>query len=137
MFGLNQLKINWKLRMLIGMALLALAVFGWVSFSTLRIVEINGSLYKQIRMTADITADVAPPALNLQGTRLAVYRALAESDPVKRAAVIEQIRSLKKAYDEMYAENSRDVPDGAVKRAMQGTSHEAALEYFAPVWNRR
>jgi len=131
MFGLNQLKINWKLRMLIGMALLALAVFGWVSFSTLRIVEINGPLYKQIRMTADITADVAPPALNLQGTRLAVYRALAESDPVKRAAVIEQIRSLKKAYDEMYAENSRDVPDGAVKRAMQGTSHEAALEYFA------
>src|SRR5580765_4842628 len=122
MFGLNQLKINWKLRMLIGMALLALAVFGWVSFSTLRIVEINGPLYKQIRMTADVTADIAPPALNLQGTRLAVYRALAEPDPVKRAAVIEQIHTLKKAYDEMYAENSRDVPDGPVKRSMQGAS---------------
>ncbi len=130
MFGLNQLKINWKLRLLIGMALLGLVVFGWVSFSTLRIVEINGPLYKQIKVMTDLDGDLVPPAMNLETARLGLYRAMAEQDPVKRAERIEDIRKAKKAFDAMYEEDVRQQPEGVVKRALQGTMHDTALEYF-------
>src|SRR5262249_34294805 len=117
----------------IGMALLGLVVFGWVSFSTLQTVEINGPLYKQIRSTVDLDGDIAPAAINLQGLRLAIYRALAEPDPGKRAERIDEMRKAEKAYNSMYDEDMKGLPDGPVKKALAVAPHETALEYFRNV----
>ena len=133
MFGLNQLKINWKLRLLIGMALLALVVFGWVAFSTLRIVEVNGPLYKNIKTTTDLDGDLAPAPLNLMNARLAIYRAMAEQDPEKRMKEVENLREAEKAFNAMFEEDVKGLPDGAIKDQMRGAFHESAMEYYRMV----
>src|SRR5215471_1098042 len=114
MFGLNQLKINWKLRLLIGMALLGLVVFGWVSFSTLQTVEINGPLYKNTRSTVDLDGDLAPAPMNLNAARLSVYRAMAEQNPVERAKELENLRQAAKDFSAMFEDDVKGLPDGAI-----------------------
>ena len=60
MVGLADVKITWKLRMLVVMATLALGAFAWVAFSTLRAVEINSPLYWQIDSSMTLQGDIAP-----------------------------------------------------------------------------
>jgi hypothetical protein len=85
MTALSNLRITWKLRILIAMAIVALGAFAWVSFSTLRAVEINSELYNQIFKSEDVAADADPPAMNLLSTRLVVYLYLNESDRANAA----------------------------------------------------
>jgi methyl-accepting chemotaxis protein len=133
MLGLNQVKINWKMRLLIGMATLALAIFAWVSFTTLRLVEINGGLYKQIVAAKDLDADVAPPYLNLIPTRLLVYQAIATPDPRSRTELIGKIREMHKAFDTNYDQDLRDAAEGPTQDLLKGEFHETAVQYFDQV----
>ena len=91
MAGINNLRVTWKLRILIGMAIVALAIFAAVAFSTLQAVEINGAMYKQISNDQDLVADVIPPSLNLMGARLQVYLLINESSREKRQALLNDL----------------------------------------------
>jgi len=71
MWGLSQLRITWKLRLLIAMAILALGVFAWVSFSTLLTVEVNGPLFQKIYSEADLAGDNQPARCAADLSRLA------------------------------------------------------------------
>jgi methyl-accepting chemotaxis protein len=133
MFGLNNLKINWKLRILMAMAVVALVMFAWVAFSTLRTVEINSPLYKTIDNEQNVIADVEPAAINVMGMRLIVYRAIAESERGRRQAVLNEIPKLRKNFDENYATDVQILPEGKAKSLFTGAVHETAVEYFTKV----
>jgi methyl-accepting chemotaxis protein len=131
MLGLNQVRINWKMRrLLIGMSTLALSIFAWVSFTTLRVVEINGPLYEKIKIAKDLDCDVAPPYLNLIPTRLLVYQAIATQDPRARTELIGKMREMHKAFDDNYGQDVRDAADGPMKDLLKGELHETGLQYF-------
>lgn len=63
MFGLNNLKVYWKLRILMAMATVGLGIFAWVAFSTLQTVEVNGPLYQRIDNAQNVASDIVPGLL--------------------------------------------------------------------------
>ena len=106
MFGLNNLKVYWKLRILMAMATVGLGIFAWVAFSTLQTVEVNGPLYQRIDNAQNVASDIVPPDLNVTGVRLIVYRAIAETERAKREAVLSELPKLRKNFDESYARDA-------------------------------
>jgi methyl-accepting chemotaxis protein len=130
MWGLSQLRITWKLRLLIGVAILALGLFAWVSFSTLRTVQINGALYQQIMVDADLAADVAPPDVSLMPVRLKVYVALNEPDPTKRQELANGLSQARADFEKAYDPDLKEVPEGPLKEMLQGEVRQSALQYF-------
>src|SRR5579871_6055634 len=133
MLGINNLKVVWKLRILIGMATVALGVFAAVAFSTLRTVEINGAMYKQISNDQDLVADVIPPNLNLMGARLQVYLLLNEPSREKRQALLNDLHQFRKDFDRNYDDDVKVLDEGEIMKLLTGPVHETAIEYFDQV----
>jgi len=133
MLGLNNLSIKWKLRILMAFAAVALLVFGGVSLSTLRTVQINGTLYEEISNDRDLVADIYPPALNLIAIRFLVYHAIAETDPGKRQMILAEIPKIRKDFDDNYDADVKVLPEGRAKTLLTGTVRETSLEYFTKV----
>jgi hypothetical protein len=102
MWGLSQIRITWKLRILIAMTILAMGVFAWVSFSTLLTVEVNGPLFEKIYAEQDLAGDIEPPMSSLLPMRLTVYLALDEPDAEKRSQLIDRMLQERKEFDSMY-----------------------------------
>jgi methyl-accepting chemotaxis protein len=130
MLGLGNLKVAWKVRILIAMSVLALGIFAWVAFSTLRIVEVNGPLYKTIVHKDDIVQDVAPPVMSLVPARLDVYLLIYEPDPAKYDDHVVRIHQRRKAYEDMLEEDLAGLEEGRVRTLLTTTMHQAASEYF-------
>ncbi len=130
MWGLSQLRITWKLRLLIGMAVLALGAFAWVAFSTLRVVEINGALYEKIMTEQDLATDTAPPDVSLMPVRLKVYIALNEPDPAKRQDLANGLLQGRRDFEKAYEPDVKALPEGSLKDALQGDIHQTAEQYF-------
>ena len=133
MIGLNNLKVGWKIRILIGMAALALGVFAWVSFSTLRAVEINGPLYAAISAKQDVTQDVNPPVMSLMPIRLQVYVIIEETDRTKRETEIARLHQIRKDYEQMLDDDLKEVGEGKIKDLLTGEVHQSAAEYWDQV----
>jgi methyl-accepting chemotaxis protein len=133
MVGLNNLRVTWKLRILIGMAIVALGIFAVMAFSTLRTVEINGALYQQIRNDQNLVADVIPPGLNLMGARLQVYLLINESNREKRQALVNDFRKIHSDFDQTYENDLKLLDEGPVRSALTGSIHRTVVEYFDQV----
>ena len=130
MWGLSHLRITWKLRMLIGIAIAALAVFAWVAFSTLKTVEVNGPLYQKIYAEQDLSSDILPPMCSLVPVRLTLYRALEEKDPDKRGRLIDQLAQHRQDFEKMYDDDLKDVSDPKIAELFKGELKRSADEYF-------
>ena len=127
---LNNLRIRSKLAILIVAAMAALATFALISFSTLRIVEVEG---RQISASQGFLADTVPPPVNVIQTRVLVYRALFETDRGKREELFFKMREARKEFEEAYERDAKDLPDGPLKAALIGPLHQTAGEYFEVV----
>ena len=129
MWGLSQLRITWKLRLLIGMAIVALAVFAWVAFSTLKTVQINGALYEQIMVDQDMIADTVPPLVSLLPIRLKVYVALFETNPDKRNELANGLMQARGDFQKAYDDDFKEAPEGKIKSQLEKV-HESAVQYL-------
>ena len=133
MVGLADVRITWKLRMLVAMAILALGAFAWVSFSTLRAVEINSPLYWQIDASMILQGDIAPPTLNLVEARILVYRAILESNRERRTQLLQQISDVRQTFEDTYERDVKRIADGPIKSQLSGPVRNIAMEYFDEV----
>ncbi len=137
MFGLSNLRVTWKLRILITVTVVALGVFAWVSFSTLRTVEINGAAYQNLKSGIDMIGDINPPAMNLLQSRLQVYLILNEPDRAKRETEIAQLHQFRKHFEQMLEENIKGLGDSEEERKIRnlatGEVHQTAVEYWDQV----
>lgn len=133
MIGMSNLRITWKLRILVTMAVVAMGVFAWVSFATLRAVEINGPAYNDIRNGTDLLADVIPPTMNLVPARLLVYQMTDEPDRGKRAELLAKFNEFQKAFEKNYEDDMKVLDDGPIKNLLSGSVRQTANEYFEVV----
>lgn len=133
MAGINDVKVTWKLRILIGMAIIALGVFAAVAFSTLRAVEIGGPAYQEISNDQDLIADIIPPNLNLMGARLQVYLLINESSHERRQALLNDLHQFRKDFDSNYDADVKVLEEGQIKSILTGPIHQTALVYFDQV----
>ncbi len=129
MWGLSQLRITWKLRLLIGMASLALGAFAWVAFSTLTTVQINSPLYEEIMTNQDMISDTVAPEVSLLPVRLKVYVAMFETNPEKRIELANALMQARPDFEKAYAADLKVAPEGQIKSLLEKV-HESAGQYF-------
>jgi methyl-accepting chemotaxis protein len=130
MIGFSNLRVTWKLRILMAMTVAAMAAFAWVAFSTLRTVEINSPLYQEISNDQDLIADIIPPNLNLMGARLQVYLLLNEPSHDKRQSIVAQLHQFRTDFDKNYEADVKVLDEGQIKALLTGPVHQTAIEYF-------
>jgi methyl-accepting chemotaxis protein len=127
---LANLKIRWKLAILVVAVMAALGAFALVSFSTLRVVETNGPLFRQIETGQNVIADVVPPSANVMGARLLVYRAIFETDRTKREALLGEMHQAKKDFEDTCERDIKALGEGKVKDSFAGPVRQSGQEYF-------
>ena len=71
MLSLKDIKIETKLRLLVGVSVLGLLSFAVVSYITIAKVKVGGLVQTEVKLYSDLAADTMPPALDFERVRFA------------------------------------------------------------------
>ena len=107
-----------------------LLIFASVSFTTLFQIEVNGPLYKNIRLSNNLIADYVAPSESLLEPALLCAKLVDASDQESRRFHEKNLGDFQRNYEVTYASYMADVPEGPLKAMMRGEAHETAQEYF-------
>jgi len=107
-----------------------LLIFASVSFITLFQIEVNGPLYKNIRLSNNLIADYVAPSESLLEPALLCTKLVDAPDQESRRFYEKNVGDFQQNYEVTYASYMARVPEGQLKAMMRGDAHETAQEYF-------
>ena len=123
-----------KLQVLVGMFVLALAGYGYWSYSTLCMVKVNGPYYEKIVQGKDLIADILPPPeyiIESYLITLDMANAVEDNAPRQEIELLsERSRRLKDEYDQRHNHWKEVLAEGPMKQALVVESAEHAREFF-------
>jgi methyl-accepting chemotaxis protein WspA len=126
----KNLRLSYKLFLLVSVCLVGFATFSIVAFRTLDREKVNGPIYDQIIQNKDVIADVLPPPEYIIESYLLVLQTLDETDPVTIAQLEERGRALRKEYDVRHEVWDRELAPGPLRQAMVVDSYGPAIQFF-------
>jgi methyl-accepting chemotaxis protein len=126
---LNALRIVHKLAILTLLFIATFTAFGLFSYSTVKLVEVNGPIYTQVAKGKDLLADVLPPDLYIVEARMALFEMSVETDQKKIAALVEEVADHHKKLDDCHAKWAQQLPNGPMKDALE-KSYALASQWF-------
>ena len=127
---LNNLKISYKLLILIFVFILGFFLFGVVAYKTITNIKINGEMYNEIVLGKDLVADILPPPEYIIESYLTTLQLAKETDKSKIDELINYEAQLKKNYDIRHEVWVSELPDGDIKKTMVEDSYRPAMEFF-------
>ena len=107
-----------------------LLLFAIVSFTTLFQIEVNGPLYKNIRLSHSLIADYVAPSESLLEPAMLCAKLVDAPDQESRGLYEKRLEDFQREYDLTYVSYMARVPEGPLKAMMRGEAHETAQEYF-------
>ena len=105
-------------------------MFAAVSFLALEQIAVNGPIYQQISLSANLVSDYVPPSESLLPAALICSIMGESSDMAELHRYNDQLQTARKQFDGKYAEYMHRVPEGKLKDMMSGKAYQAAEEYF-------
>jgi len=134
----SNIKIGKKLFILLAVLVLGYTIFGFVSFSTLNTLRIQGNLYNQIVMSKDLIADVLPPPGYIIESYLDVLQLIDETDPAQMNYFYTELKRLQSDYNERHQfwVNEKLLEQGALRDAMIKGAYDPAVQFFDIVSNK-
>lgn len=123
------LGVRAKLTLLAATALLSLAVVAGLAWTTIRTVQVNGPLYRQISLSEELLADVLPPPAYIIESYLVTHQ-MADVPPAERERLAARAAVLRQEYEERTAFWADSLSDPRLKRLLAGGAHAAAREFF-------
>src|SRR3989338_2469325 len=131
---IKTISIKNRLLLLVGLSVAGFFIFGFLSYSTLNQLKVNGPLYKKIVQGKDLIADVLPPPEYIIETYLISLQLLDETDPGKVNNLIENAKRLKGEYDTRHEfwvkeEFGNTGKDKELKDAITRMSFEPAIQF--------
>jgi len=127
---LKNATVKAKLFILGAAFVVGMAIFGFVAYGTLNLVEINGSLYQQISLAKDADADIVPPAESILEPALLVARMAQAKDKSELQGLVDQLRKDKQSFDTQHAYYVKNLPEGQLKELMTVTAYQPAMKWF-------
>ncbi len=122
--------IRRQLKWLAFVGICGLLVFAGVSLTTLWQIEVNGPLYRNIRLSNNLTADYVAPSESLLEPALICAKLVDAPDQASRCLYEKNLKDFQRDYDAKYTSYMARVPEGQLKTMMRGEAHETAQEYF-------
>jgi len=129
---MKNIKIGPKLILLLAVFIAGYAIFGWISFSTLNDIRINGNLYNQIIMSKDLIADVMPPPGYIIESYMNVLQMADESDPAKLDYFSTELKRHQVNYEERHQFwiNESLLESGELRAAMLTGAYDPAIQFY-------
>jgi len=135
---MKNIKIGPKLILLLAVFIAGYAIFGWISFSTLNKLRINGNLYNQIVMSKDLIADVLPPPEYIIESYVNVLRMADESDPARIDYFSTELKRLQADYEKRHQFwiNEPLLEQGSLRDAMLKGAYDPAIRFYNVVFSQ-
>jgi methyl-accepting chemotaxis protein len=132
--GMRNLKIKAKLFLLVSLFILGFATFGIISYQTVNLVKVNGSIYERIAQGQDLLTDTTPPSMYIIEAYLLVMQMLDElensRDQSQMQFLLKKSKDLRAEYENRYRFWLDTLPDGQLKDAFLVDSHNPVVEFF-------
>ncbi|MCL1957043.1 MAG: methyl-accepting chemotaxis protein [Fibromonadales bacterium] len=135
---MKNISIGKKLILLLAVSIAGYAIFGWVSFSTLNHIRINGKLYNQIIMSKDLIADVLPPPEYIIESYMNVLQMTDETDPAQIDYFSAELKRLQTDYEKRH-QFWIDEPlleEGSLRDAMIKGAYNPATQFYDIVFSK-
>jgi HAMP domain-containing protein len=127
---LQNTPIKTKLLLLSCIMVIAFIIFGWVSFSAVSEIEVNGPLYQRITQGNNLIADILPPPAYILESFLTLMQLQDEANPEKRELLIEEIRKLRKKYYATVGFWRKTLPNGPMRNIIAKKSYDPAAAFY-------
>ncbi len=95
------------------------ATFGFFSYSTIQKIRIGGKQYNEVVTDKDLLADCLPPLLYVVENYLS-SQLLYSPDEATRTTAVQRFNEFKKSYETSMASWQDRLPDGDIKRCVNG-----------------
>jgi PAS domain S-box-containing protein len=126
----RNLSMKAKITLLSCMFALGFLVFGAVSFTTLRAVQVNGPHYQRIVQNKDLLADVLPPPNYIVESFLTTHILPGSKGTADFAKNVERLATLKKDYETRLNFWKENLPDSPTKVELVEKATAPALAFF-------
>lgn len=126
----KDLKIKYKLVILIIIFTVGFLSFGVFSYKTINEIKINGNMYSNIIQGKDLVADILPPPEYIIESYLTVFQMLNENDNSKKEELITHIKDLKSDYINNHNKWADKLPDGDMKKLFVEDSYKQAMDFY-------
>jgi methyl-accepting chemotaxis protein len=127
----GSMKFSVKLGLITGTAVVGLAVYACLSFSTLRTVCINSLMYQKIALGYQLAGDCYDPPASLVAALPAAIAAEDASTPDETRKAVELLRQDHQAFTDSQKHYSDALPAGAIRDLMRTEAGPAGEEWFA------
>ena len=129
MFRLRDITIRTRLRALVIISTVGLAVVLSLSTFTLYRYRVEGPVHKELQMLRELLTDMEPSVLALWRPHLVVSSLPAVTDPAEISRGLKDLAAMERDYRECYNDWKNSLLDSEVKEAI-AKCHEPADEYF-------
>ena len=126
----KQLSLGAKIGSLVSFFIVVFLVCIVVATNTLRLLMVNGPVYKKIVQGKDLIADILPPPEYIIESYLVSLQMLGTTNQEALAAFENRLEALKKDYDIRHEFWIGDLSDGEMKTTMIQASYDPAIAFF-------
>ncbi|MBF0611907.1 MAG: methyl-accepting chemotaxis protein, partial [Magnetococcales bacterium] len=127
---MKNLLVRQRLFGLLISVILGFLLFGWVSWSALEELKVNGSLYLRIVQGKDLIADILPPPEYVLESYLVVLQISYAEDMATLNNLGERLTTLKKEYDDRHAFWLQESLEPRLQEIFLKQAHEPAQQFM-------
>jgi methyl-accepting chemotaxis protein len=124
------IRLRVQIGALLGVFVIAFAVFAGNAYFALEKVKVQGAIYKNIVNGKDLIADILPPPLYILESYLVAYQAIGESSAEAIKGWEENIKIRQSEYDARIAVWESVLPASPMKELLMAESQTTAREFF-------
>ncbi len=126
----NNLKLKYKFGIVLILFAVGLALFAINSFQTIKVLEINGDMYKEIVNGKDLIADILPPPDYIVESHLVCFQMLNEYDQATLNELFAKAKQQSEEFETRQKFWRTELKNGQLKDDMVTNSYKPAVEYY-------
>ena len=127
---LNDLKIKYKIFLIVGIAVFGFLVYGIISYTTINTVKVGGDMYSSIIRDKDLLADILPPPEYLVETHLVTLQLANAENQTEIQSLLKAHDKLKSEYDSRYKYWETELANEPEQWELLTKSNAAGVKYF-------
>jgi methyl-accepting chemotaxis protein len=136
MHSLRTMSIGFKLTLLIVVAVMGLAAFGLLTYQTLHLVGLGGTLDHDLSAMDNLRAAYEPPVLNILQVRILMYQIQTAKDRQTVQILAGKVEEKRREYVEAQAKFGPTVADARLRDLITNESKRRVQDYFELAQNQ-
>lgn len=130
MFSMKNVRVRFKLAIVLGVAVTGFVAFGAIALTTLNSVKIGGRIYSSIKLDDDVNSDITPPALFLVQAALTANTMDDARNQAELDSKIQEINEYEKRFEDAYRDYAGRLPEGKIKDFLIAKFYPSGREYL-------